>query len=235
MVADSQPLYRAGLVATLYNHLAAEDVREEADFFGVLKGLAAAPETEMVSLDLELPGMGALQGIRRLRQHHSRLKVVVIAWPQEQRSIFDALAAGAHGYLPKQYSPAKMAAGFRSVLDGNIYVPPSLCDATSEGRRADAGCVDHANLLTRRQREVLTLLATGRSNKEIARSLMIAESTVKVHVTAAFRLLGVHSRMAAAAALHRLPASGGQPMLPGLTGSGVQPLHIDANMGSQLT
>jgi DNA-binding NarL/FixJ family response regulator len=219
MVADSQPLYRAGLVATLQNHLAAEHVREEADFCGVLKGLAAAPETELVSVDFDLPGMDALQGIRRLRQHHSRLKVVVIAWPQEQRSIFDALAAGAHGYLPKQYAPVKMAAGFRSVLDGNIYVPASLCEIPPEGRRCDAGFVDPANLLTRRQREVLTLLATGRSNKEIARSLMIAESTVKVHVTAAFRLLGVHSRTAAAAALRHYPASGGQPTLPGISGA----------------
>ena len=215
MVADSQPLYRAGMVATLQSHLAAQDVQEEADFCGVLKGLTAHPDTRLLSVDLELPGMDELQGVRRLRRNHPNLKVVVLAWDQSRRPIFDALAAGAHGYLPKQYAPAEMAAGFRSVLGGNIYVPSTLCEVQANERRTDADFAGHADQLTRRQREVLTLLATGKSNKEIARSLVISESTVKVHITAAFRLLGVHCRTAAAAALHHYPTSRGQPNLPG--------------------
>ena len=216
MVADAQPLYRAGLVATLHNHLAAADIREEADYAGVLRGLLAAPDTRMLSVDLDLPGMTALDGVRHLRRHQPDLKVVVVAWPQARRSILNALAAGAHGYVPKQFAAAEMAAGFRSVLAGQIYVPPMVCDLPSDARPDDMS-PGHAELLTQRQREVLSLLSVGKSNKEIARSLQIAESTVKVHITAAFRLLGVHSRMAAVAALQRRSMSGDQPDLPGLS------------------
>ncbi|MFK0298796.1 LuxR C-terminal-related transcriptional regulator [Brevundimonas sp. NPDC090276] len=216
MVADDQPLYRAGLVATLRNHLAAEEVREEADYGGVLKGLASAPDTQLLSVDLELPGMGNLDGIRRLRRHHPDLKVIVVAWPPARRSVFNALSAGAHGFVSKRCAPAEMAASFKSVLEGNIYIPSTVCDLQPEPR---ADIHDDAHLLTCRQRQVLTLLTAGKSNKEIGRALMISESTVKVHLTAAFRQLGVHSRMAAAAALQQHTPSS-QLDLPGLSALG---------------
>ncbi|MNR09134.1 CsgBAC operon transcriptional regulatory protein [compost metagenome] len=109
-----------------------------------------------------------------------------------------------------------MAASFRSVLDGNIYIPSTVCDVQAEPR---PDVHDGPHLLTCRQRQVLTLLTAGKSNKEIGRALMISESTVKVHLTAAFRQLGVHSRMAAAAALQQQRGSS-QPDLPGLSALG---------------
>lgn len=217
MVADDQPLYRAGLVATLRHHLAAEDVCEEADYNGVLKALASAPQTDLLSIDLALPGMDELDGIRRLRRHHPDLKVIVVAWPAERRSVFNALSAGAHGFMSKRCAPDEMAASFQSVLDGHIYIPSTVCDLPPEARQSPA---EDARLLTVRQRQVLTLLAAGKSNKEIGRALMISESTVKVHLTAAFRQLGVHSRMAAAVALQKYGREQGQPDLPGLAASG---------------
>lgn len=208
MVADGQPIYRAGLVATLHNYRVAKHIHEEADFPGVLASLAATPDTRLVSIDLELPGMGALSGVRRLRSNHPDVKVVVIDWPEAQRAVFDALAAGAHGYVPKRHSPPQMVAGFQAVLRGDIYVPASVCDAPTS--TIDPGSREGpARLLTQRQREVLTLLTIGKSNKEIARDLRISESTVKVHLAAAFRLLGVRSRLAAAAALREFKAAGG--------------------------
>ena len=216
MVADDQPLYRAGLVATLRNHLAADDVREEADYGGVIRGLTSAPDTRLLSVDVDLPGMGALEGIRRLRHHHPELKVVVVAWPPARKSILNALSAGAHGFISKRCAPDEMAASFRSVLDGNIYIPPTVSDLQPETR---AEPFDAPHLLTCRQRQVLTLLAAGKSNKEIGRALMISESTVKVHLTAAFRQLGVHSRMAAAMALQAQALPPSQPDLPGLSAS----------------
>lgn len=216
IVADDQPLYRAGLVATLRSHLAVGDIHEVADFGGVIRGLNSAPETRLLSIDFELPGMDTLEGIRRLRHQYLGLKVVVVAWPPERKSILNALSAGAHGVVSKRCAPDEMAASFKAVLDGNIYIPPAVCDLQTETRRDTPS---DASLLTCRQRQVLTLLAAGKSNKEIGRALMISESTVKVHLTAAFRQLGVHSRMAAAMALQKHGPPSGQLDLPGLSAS----------------
>lgn len=219
MVADSHPLYRAGLTATLQSRLAVTDICEASDYCGVLNGLSRTSSIGLLAVDLGLPGMHELEGLRNLRVHTPAMKVIVIGWPEDRRSILDALAAGAHGYLPKQVSAAEIAAGFRAVIDGQIYVPPGVADLRPGARHASPDSSDHRSLLTQRQREVLSLLTTGKSNKEIARALAITESTVKVHVTAAFRMLGVHSRMAAAEALRRSPPPDPQPSLPGLSAS----------------
>ncbi|MGH7027069.1 LuxR C-terminal-related transcriptional regulator [Brevundimonas sp.] len=215
MVADGHPLYRAGLAATLQSQLAVSDICEASDYCGVLNGLSRSAGIGLLAVDLGLPGMNQLEGLRQLRVHTPAVKVIVIGWPEDRRSILDALAAGAHGYLPKQVSATEIADGFRTVIDGHIYVPPAVADLRLGARRELPDDDDRRSLLTRRQREVLTLLTTGKSNKEIARALAITESTVKVHVTAAFRLLGVHSRMAAAEALRQRPAPDAQPFLPG--------------------
>lgn len=222
MVADAHPICRVGLAAMLQSHLAATDIYEAQDYSGVINGLSETGGIGLLAVDLGLPGMNELEGIRRLRAHSPAVKVMIIGWPDDRRSILDAVAAGAHGYLPKQVSGAEMANGFRTVIDGHIYLPPTVADLRSGAQQDTSESNDHRTLLTHRQREVLSLLTTGKSNKGIARILGISESTVKVHVTAAFRLLGVHSRMAAAETLRRPGAADTQPSLPGFTPSARQ-------------
>ncbi|KTE08105.1 hypothetical protein ATE76_16185 [Sphingopyxis sp. H093] len=97
----------------------------------------------------------------------------------------------------------EMLQAFRQVMAGQVYVPPIVSDVDAEVRATGSSGSHQASLssLTERQREVLAHMSMGKSNKEIARSLRISESTVKVHVAAAFRLLGVHNRVGAVAAL----------------------------------
>jgi DNA-binding NarL/FixJ family response regulator len=115
------------------------------------------------------------------------------------------LDAGAHGYVPKNVGPAELEAALTLILDGVIYVPPSIASTSSlvvEGPVLNATPAQSPtpDPLTQRQREVLELVVQGKSNKEIARTLKLGEGTVKVHMAGLFRTLGVNSRAAAAVA-----------------------------------
>jgi len=111
--------------------------------------------------------------------------------------------AGMVGCVPKDLSAAALAGAIATILDGHSYHPPGGSAPADQAPPASdvTRFADHE--LTERQSEVLRLLAMGRSNREIARLLNIAEGTVKVHVNAAFRVLGVHNRVSAAAAIRR--------------------------------
>ena len=115
------------------------------------------------------------------------------------------LDAGAHGYVPKDAGPAELAGALKLILDGIIYVPPSIASTSSlvvEGPVLNAlpARSTATDMLTPRQQEVLELVVRGKSNKEIARTLKLGEGTVKVHMAGLFRALGVNSRAAAAVA-----------------------------------
>jgi DNA-binding NarL/FixJ family response regulator len=159
--------------------------------------------------------------------------VAVVSASKRRNDILLALEAGAHGYIPKGLGPVELASAIRAVRSGSIYVPASIADLQEEEskpqdlRLRPAGPQPAADdkpqrlplrsssvepdtdetHLTRRQRDVLELIVQGMSNKEIARALKLGEGTVKVHVAALFRVLGVTSRSAAAAAgMRRLKA-----------------------------
>jgi DNA-binding NarL/FixJ family response regulator len=115
--------------------------------------------------------------------------------------ILASLAAGFHGFISKHQSDTDILAAITDILSGRIYVPSSLAEVGNGARRATLPTLStgaDALKLTKRQREVLSLLARGRSNKEIARALEIAEATTKIHMAALLRALGVRNRTEAA-------------------------------------
>lgn len=208
IVADSHSMSRAGLAGMFAAEPGIAEVMETSDFAGALTSIACVPRICLIAVDLDLPGMGGSEGVRRLRMEHPGVLVVVLGGRRDRELVLAALCAGAHGYIPKDMTCEEMRAVFRSVLSGQIYVPPLVSEVSAtppKPARGDGKASDAA--LTDRQREVLRLLASGRSNKEIARALHIAEGTVKVHIAAAFRTLGVHNRVGAAAALRDWQAS----------------------------
>ena len=218
IVADHQPLCRAGLASLLAERLTIGELVQASDFPHTLAAIARSPVTTMVTVNMNLPGMNGVAGLRKLRADHPSLLLVVVAESRERELVLDTLCAGVHGYILKDTPVDEMTRAFVSVLSGHIYVPPLVSDVTAKACASTVVTPSSSAVLTDRQFEVLKLVAAGRSNKEIARSLFIAEGTVKVHITAAFRALGVHNRVSAAAALQNQPRNdnASQIFFPGL-------------------
>lgn len=199
LVADAHSLSRCGLISLLGSSFSITDFEEATHFSQVLAILDRNPGVRFASIDMGLPGLLGAEGLRELRLKHPSLILVTISEGRERARVLDVLAAGANGYIPRNMAPDEMTAAFRTILSGQIYVPPTVTDVVEAPPTLRRGRLDQA--LTTRQREVLQQLMTGQSNREISVALGIAENTVKVHLAAAFRLLGVRNRKGAAAAL----------------------------------
>ncbi|UVF22040.1 response regulator transcription factor [Microvirga terrae] len=207
--------------ALLTRDLGFSEVIEVRAFDEVRPCLLDRPEVSLCLLDFAIPALKASGSLRTFRASFPASKVVVTSATSSRRNILSAMDSGVHGYIPKGLNLVQLTAALRLVLNGGIYVPPSLAEIEPQIPEpivslkelpafADAGV---RSPLTARQLDVLELLVQGKPNKEIATALNLGEGTVKVHVAAILRYLGVRNRVAAAAAIsrpvlhHRLPAS----------------------------
>ena len=173
-----------------------------------LDHIGRTPDLAFASIDLAMPGMNGEASLLGIREEYPDLRLAVITASERREDILLALDAGVHGYIPKTMRIAEIAAALRTILEGRIFVPPMLATKSLQPtRRAQAVATPAAprlNGLSPRQKAVLNLISLGKSNKEIAHELSLAEGTVKVHVSALFRTLGAHNRMSAVAAIARL-------------------------------
>jgi len=141
---------------------------------------------DLILLDLGLPGCSGIEALERLRGRCPEAKIVVLSAAEDAESIQAAFRAGAEGYIPKTSPPPTIVDALRLVCDGGTYVPPQALDL-SDRRMAQPN-------FSRRQREVLSLMLRGLSNREIAKRMRIAENTVKHHVGVVYETLGCTSR-----------------------------------------
>jgi DNA-binding NarL/FixJ family response regulator len=218
LIADDDEFFRIALGTILKNELDFIEVIETGSLDEAIERLSDHGDITLALFDLAMPGMESAASLEAVRDFHDEMRVAVVSASSSRMDILTALAAGVHGYVPKGLGATELAAAIRLVLNGAIYVPPVIAErvppsANAVGtfsKKEDAsdagnGAIDS---LTPRQREVLVLLVQGLSNKEIARALNLGEGTVKIHMAALFRALGVRNRQAAAAA--------GARLLPGL-------------------
>jgi DNA-binding NarL/FixJ family response regulator len=209
LIADDDEFFRMALVTILRSRLGFTDVVETASLDEALDQLANIQDISVALFDLSMPGMESAASLAAVREGFPDIRVAVVSGSTRRQDILMALEAGVHGYVPKGLGAAELSQALRMVLDGVIYVPPSLADvprSPGESHRAPDRTEPIASdlPLTPRQREVLALIGDGKSNKEIARALNLGEGTVKIHLAALFRNLGVSSRAGAAAAGARL-------------------------------
>ena len=204
LLADDHALFREGVRLVLESLVdGTVEVVEANDYPQALDIVRTDPGIEIGLVDLNMPGMDGFSGIVALKRACPDLHLVVVSASEDVNDIRRALTAGACGYIGKSSSSAAMVDGIRSVLAGETFVSPAV-DLPVVA--APVGGIDFNEVLTPRQRDVLSMLRLGKSNKEIARDLGLAEITVKLHVTAILRALGVENRTQAAILASKTPA-----------------------------
>jgi DNA-binding NarL/FixJ family response regulator len=202
LIADDHELFREGLKSLLEDAFSIENVAQASSLDEALDMIANFPSPpELLILDLRMPGVTGAEAFSALRDAFPDTKVVVMSASEDRADILATLSGGVHGYIPKSLSTVQIEGALNEVLGGRIYVPSALGDLNASSGQAKAAPAVNVQGLTARQRDVLWELLKGLSSKEIARNLHIAEGTVKIHLAAIYRVVGVRTRAEAIAKL----------------------------------
>lgn len=192
LIADDHPLFREALRQVISQSLNDCKCLEACDFNQIADVLAQDEMLDLILLDLNMPGMDGFTGLLRLRESLPDIPVIVVSASEDVAVIEQALACGAAGFIPKSSSRERMAEAVSVVISGEIFRPEEILGGAA--KVPDPLLEETLGSLTHRQRMVLTLLARGRSNKQIAYEMNVADTTVKAHMTAIMRKLKVTSR-----------------------------------------
>lgn len=201
MLVDDHALFRSGLRALLAMASDLEVVAEAGDGVECLR-LVGNHRPDVILLDLQMPRMNGVQTLRKLMAGPSRARVIALTTFDDDEMVFDALREGALGYLLKDASAEQIVAAIRAAVEGSSVLAPRVAQKVvsefARLSRLSPGSSADALPLSPRERQILGCLARGRSNKEIAHELGIAEGTVKNHLTSVFSKLEVDDRTQAA-------------------------------------
>ncbi|MBM7059807.1 response regulator transcription factor [Pseudomonas sp. UL073] len=204
LIADDHPLFRSALHQALTLGLGPEVRLVEAASIAELEGrLGEKADWDLVLLDLNMPGAYGFSGLVLLRGQYPQIPVVMISAQEEAAVVARAREFGASGFIPKSSPLETIQQAVRLVLDGDTWWPPQLQDVASVSAEAKAASAGLASL-TPQQFRVLTMVCEGLLNKQIAYELNVSEATIKAHVTAIFRKLGVRTRTQAALLLQHM-------------------------------
>ncbi|MCK0140064.1 response regulator transcription factor [Aliiroseovarius sp. F47248L] len=194
LVVDDHPLFCEALSMTLRSALSVPEVimaNNLTEAFGLMKGRDAP---DIVLLDLNLPDVDGLDGLVRLKSAIPDTPVIVVSSLSDSAIITSVLGAGASGFIPKDSDKGMITEAFRQIRDGGIYTPADYIEPVDNGGTDTNDASARLASLTPQQACILRLICEGKLNKQIAYDLSIAETTVKAHMTAILRKLGVHSR-----------------------------------------
>ncbi len=213
VIADDHPLVRGALRQAVEGAFKDVTVTETSDFDQLILVLAAQPETDLVLLDLAMPGMHGFSGLIYLRAQYANIPVVVVSANDNRSVMRRCIEIGAAGFIPKTMDLDAMRSAIATVLAGGLCLPPDLGPATSSDPES-ADIIRRLASLTPQQMRVLMMLSEGLLNKQIAFELSVSEATIKAHVSAILQKLRVESRTQAVIAAAKiaqdqlLPVSG---------------------------
>ncbi len=215
LVVDDHTLFRRGLIALLAADARFEVVAEAGDA-GEAQHRAMATQPDVILLDNHLPGVAGIAALAGLRAAAPGARVLMLTVSEDERDLAAALRGGACGYLLKTLDSDGLAAAILRTMAGESVVSPEMTSKLvsafqslpgDEAVAAPAAPPDPIHSLSPRERQILALIAQGASNKEIARGLDIAETTVKIHVQHILRKLHLGSRVQAAVYAAGRPAA----------------------------
>ena len=199
LLIDDHALFRIGLQELLERrgiHVigALGDCRE-----GIEEADKARPD--VILLDMRMPDMNGVEVLKQLRDRKLNMPIAMLTTSEDEKDVIDSLQNGAQGYLLKDMEPDELITALHEIVDGNTVVAKELTGILAkavQGEWETTTAKDTFTALTPREREILCHLASGQSNKVIARDLGISDGTVKLHVKSILRKLEVHSRVEAA-------------------------------------
>ena len=201
LIADDQALFRRGLYVVLGTEEGIEVVAEaENGEEAIQKAAELAPD--VVLMDVRMPKVNGIESARQIRADVPTTKILMLTVSDEEDDLYEAIKAGANGYLLKEISVEEVAEAIRAVVQGQSLISPSMAskllnEFNALVKRAEEKQQFPAPALTTREIEVLRLVAKGMSNREIADDLYISENTVKNHVRNILEKLHLHNRMEA--------------------------------------
>jgi DNA-binding NarL/FixJ family response regulator len=202
LVADDHPLFRDALKQIVAARYPESKVEEAGTLDEVVSRLSTSDETDLVLLDLAMPGARGFSGLMFLRAQYPAVPVVVVSASDDAATIRHAIGLGASGFIPKSLATEAIDAAITAILDGDVWVPPDVILDEPD----DNDLVARLVTLTPQQVRVLMMLSEGLLNKQIAYELGVSEATVKAHVSAVLQKLGVDSRTQAVIAASNIEA-----------------------------
>lgn len=200
IIADDHPLFRNALFQSVHMAVSGANLLEADSLDALLSLLGKQAEPDLLLLDLKMPGANGMSGLIQLRSEYPELPIVVISANEEPTIVSQVKTHGAFGFIPKSSDMRTLISAINQVLNGEPYFPEGLI-------ANHAACDDLAEkiaALTPQQYKVLGMLSDGLLNKQIAYELNVSEATIKAHMTAIFRKLGVKNRTQAVILLKQI-------------------------------
>ncbi len=201
LIADDHALVREGIQHVLNRLNEDVEIFQASDFNEAVDIASQHKHLDLLLMDLDMPGMQWSVAIKKFQTIVSDTPIVVLSASDNPADVHAAIELGARGYIPKTSSNQVMLLALELVLSGSTYLPPELLHRTENSAVNGSGLVTEntrlkktSRLLTPRQREVLQLLAEGKTNKEIGNALGLSDGTVRTHLATIFRLLQVTNR-----------------------------------------
>jgi len=194
LIADDHPLFRDALLHAVVSAVPQAQVQSAADVQSLLTLIREHPDADLLLLDLHMPGAHGYSALAHIRSQYPGLPTIVISGHEEPQVALRALAHGAAGYIPKSSSAEDIVRAIHAVLDGDVWLPQHMLGGKAELKPDEAEMAARIATLTPQQFRVLTMICEGLLNKQIAFELSVSEATVKAHMTAIMRKLGVNNR-----------------------------------------